>query len=126
MMSFSQSVQMCFRKYGVFSGRASRSEFWWWILFSYGVPIIMGFTGLVIELVFIVLGVEVEISWESWEAIGSLFWFVTIVPTLAVGVRRLHDSDRSGWWIAVPLVNWIMMLFRGTQGGNRFGPDPLV
>jgi uncharacterized membrane protein YhaH (DUF805 family) len=49
---------------------------------------------------------------------------VNLLPSLAVSVRRAHDSDKSGWWILVPIYNFLLMCFPGTVGPNRFGPDP--
>ena len=54
----------------------------------------------------------------------ALFWLGTIIPAIAVSVRRMHDQDRSGWWILVPIANIIFLFIDGTRGPNRFGPDP--
>jgi uncharacterized membrane protein YhaH (DUF805 family) len=71
-----------------------------------------------------VLGIQVT---------NGLFGLVTFIPTVSVAIRRLHDSDRTGWWyllIFVPLIGWIILLIwyvtKGTDGPNRFGPDPLT
>ena len=68
----------------------------------------------------------------SEPVIDALFGLATILPSLAVAVRRLHDLDRTGWWIfigLIPLIGWIILIIwyctRGTVGPNRFGPDPL-
>lgn len=53
-----------------------------------------------------------------------LFWVATIIPMLAVQVRRCHDQDKSGWFILVPIYGIILMFLEGTRGPNRFGPDP--
>ena len=53
-----------------------------------------------------------------------LFWLGTIIPAIAVSVRRMHDQDRSGWWILCPIANIIFLFIDGTPGSNRFGPDP--
>ncbi len=108
-MTFGESIKICFSKYADFNGRASRSEFWWWFLF-------------------IVLA-SMALSIAS-EMLSALFSLGTLLPTLAVGARRLHDTDRSGWlqliWI-IPVVGWIFLIVWGAQEGkeaNRFGPTP--
>ena len=67
------------------------------------------------------------------QVTNGLFGLVTFIPTVSVAIRRLHDSDRTGWWyllIFVPLIGWIILLIwyvtKGTDGPNRFGPDPLT
>jgi uncharacterized membrane protein YhaH (DUF805 family) len=111
-MTFLESIKTCLiDKYATFSGRASRSEFWWFFLFL----IIVGF---VLDMLF---------PWAQW--IINLFLFITF---LSVEVRRLHDINRSGWWQLIyffPVVGWIVFLYwmikKGTPGPNRFGEDPL-
>ena len=109
------------QKYFVFSGRARRKEFWMFVLFtlliSIGLGIIDGFAGLTTEYG---LGI-----------LGGIYSLATIIPSLALAFRRLHDTDRSAWWLLigfVPIVGSIVLLvfycLAGTQGGNRFGPDP--
>jgi uncharacterized membrane protein YhaH (DUF805 family) len=109
-MGLFAAVSTCFRKYAVFQGRASRSEFWWFYLF-YGllaaVSLIFGPMGLLIVAL----------------ALG--------LPVLAVGIRRLHDIDRSGWaclFYSIPFIGLILFILwnsrRGTAGDNRFGPNP--
>ncbi len=96
-MKFDQAVRTGFQKYANFSGRASRSEYWYWTLFFYvGLFIVLAFTRL----------------YPIWEL--GLF-----IPTLAVGVRRMHDSNHSGWWIICPLANIVLLFFPST-GPNRF------
>lgn len=104
-MKFDQAVRSVFSKYATFSGRASRSEYWWWTLFYWiGLFIILAFTKL----------------YPIWEI--GLF-----IPNLAVGVRRMHDSNHSGWWIICPIVNVVLLFFPST-GPNRFdaGAPPQV
>jgi uncharacterized membrane protein YhaH (DUF805 family) len=114
-MDFGQAIKSGFRNYVNFSGRAIRSEYWFWTLLF--VPIggrvagsIDGLTGL--------------------HAVGPIFGFATLLPSLAVTVRRLHDIDYSGWWILIgliPLVGAIVLIVwfcsKGTTSYNRFGPD---
>jgi len=111
-MDFTTAVKTCLAKYVGFAGRARRSEYWYFTLFLVVVSVALGAAGL--------------------EQVGSFFSVVTLLPSLAVGVRRLHDTDRSGWWLLlflVPLVGMIVLIVwfvrRGTPGANRFGDDPL-
>ncbi len=97
-MTFDKAVRTCFVKYATFRGRASRSEYWYWALFFVG--------GLFITLLFTKL-------YPLWEL--GLF-----IPNLAVGVRRMHDSNHSGWWVICPIVN-IVLLLLPSSGPNRFG-----
>lgn len=117
-MDFKTSVSTVLNKYIEFSGRASRSEFWSFVLFSVIGNII---TGILDE----VLG--------TVAAINLLFSLAILLPSIAVGVRRLHDIDRSGWWLLlsfIPIVGWLVLLYfnvqKGTDGENRFGADPLA
>ena len=107
-MTFSTSVVTCFRKYATFSGRASRSEFWWFQFFQ--------------VLVIVCLTV---IS-ATIAPFGEL---VLLLPGLAVGCRRLHDTGRTGWWlllVLVPVIGWIILLvfmLESTKaGGDKYGP----
>jgi uncharacterized membrane protein YhaH (DUF805 family) len=109
------------RKYAVFTGRARRSEYW---LFSL---LIVG-----IEIVFAV--VSGAASGDPSTLVLLLYGVVLLalfVPSLAVGFRRLHDTNRSAWWLLIallPLIGAIVLLvfnvLEGTRGPNRFGPDP--
>ena len=113
-MTFSESITTCLKKYFVFEGRASRSEYWWFQLIvspSYFISII-----LENEIGYFFLGI-------------TLF---TLIPAISAGVRRLHDTNRSGFFLLIsfiPFVGGLVLLFflipEGTKGKNRFGPDPL-
>ncbi|WP_428992508.1 DUF805 domain-containing protein [Stenotrophomonas maltophilia] len=114
-------------RYAQFSGRASRSEFWWFQLFIlivfmplHVLSFIAGYTG------------SEALAWVS-TGLGVVVWLALLVPLVSVTVRRLHDTDRSGWWyllLLVPFANLavlVFMLLPGTPGGNRFGaPVPHV
>ena len=95
-MDFITSIQTCFRQYFTFSGRARRSEYWWFYLFTF-----LG--GLVTGLIDLVTNPNTEI-------VGTLFSLAVLIPTLSVGARRLHDINKSGWWQALPLIGLAMML----------------
>lgn len=110
-----EAVGICFKKYFVLKGRASRSEYWYFYLFSlilYIIPFIIG-------------GEDADIF------IGLLFLILTI-PSITVSVRRLHDIDKSGWYVfiyLIPFVGGLIMLVMcasvGTEGKNQFGEYPL-
>jgi len=122
-MSFTEAIASGIRNYLNFSARASRSEFWFWALFAFILAIIAGI---------------IDFEWFGDEDSGlapvsSLLSLALLLPNLAISVRRLHDGDRSGWWILlffIPLIGAIIILIwycmRGTPGPNRFGPDPLA
>lgn len=124
-MTFLQSIRSCLTKYFTFSGRASRSEFWWWQLFlllSMVVPMIAA----------VVLAVMAPTLMDVVSAIVFIAQATCYIPCLAVISRRLHDIGKSGWWQLlgfVPLLGMIVLLLwwtrKGDAGANRFGPDPL-
>lgn len=104
------------KKYLVFEGRARRTEFWMFALINFIISIVLGFVGGVVGI------------GSSLRVIYSL---AVLLPSIAVAVRRLHDTDRSGWWLLVglvPLIGWIVLLVFYVQdsqpGSNRFGANP--
>jgi uncharacterized membrane protein YhaH (DUF805 family) len=116
-MNFWQAIQSGFSNYVTFSGRAARSEFWYWCLFYL-------LTAMVTTIIDNAIGAQVTVS---------LFGLAALLPTIAVNIRRLHDLDRSGWWFLLhllPIIGAIILIVwfcgRGTVGPNRFGPDPLA
>jgi len=116
-MGFGQAISSGFSNYVNFSGRSCRSEYWFWVLFV-----------LIADIVAIAIDAAI-----GMQIVSSLFGLAVLLPGLAVTVRRLHDLDRTGWWIflgLIPLVGAIILIIwfcsRGTEGGNRFGPDPLA
>lgn len=119
-MSFFEAVGKCYRKYFVFKGRASKSEFWWFYLlaFLFAWPLFLS-----------------EVDNGSWSGFLSFIYFILTVsvafPLAAVWTRRMHDVGKSAWnvlFVFLPVIGWLM-LFRwslkaGEEGGNRFGaPD---
>lgn len=106
-MTFGESIRTCFSKYAAFNGRASRSEFWWWFLFTFLASAAFGIVS---------------------QTLAGLFSLGVLLPSLAVGARRLHDTDRSGWFLLlwfVPIVGWIVLIFFAVQEAkepNRFSP----
>lgn len=109
-MSFADAIKLCFAKYADFNGRAKRPEFWWFILFCILVS-------LALEMVSGIL--------------SGLFSLATFLPSIAVGARRLHDTNRSGWWqllAIIPVLGWIVLIVFCAQEGeaaeNQYGPVP--
>jgi uncharacterized membrane protein YhaH (DUF805 family) len=119
-MGFGGAIKTCFSKYATFRGRARRQEFWWWFLFYY--LILFGLSFL-----------DFFITAAGGPGVTSLLAILALfLPTLAAQVRRLHDTDRSGWFILlsfIPLIGIIILIVfwcqRGTDGPNRFGSDDL-
>ena len=116
-MGFGDAVKFGFSNYVNFSDRACRSEYWYWVLFA-----IIG--AIVTYIIDHVIGLPVT---------NTIFTLATFLPGLSVGIRRLHDLDRSGWWILlflIPLVGAIILIIwfcsKGTDGPNRFGADRLA
>ena len=123
-MTFSQAIGTVFSKYATFQGRAGRPEFWWWVLFVILVSLVTQF----IDGMFIgpMLGYE-SFDADGGQPLSLVVSLGLLLPNLAVSVRRLHDIDRSGWWLLiglVPLIGVIVLIFwyvqPGTEGGNRF------
>lgn len=117
-MGFQQAIVTCFARYATFRGRASRAEYWYWILFT--------------ALVGIVLAAMDSLAFGDAQGVSNLFQLVTLLPTLAVGSRRLHDIDRTGWWQLlwlVPVFGWIVLIVwacaKGREWPNRFGEVPI-
>jgi uncharacterized membrane protein YhaH (DUF805 family) len=117
-MGFVEAISSGFRNYASFSGRAVRSEFWYWFLFAVIVSFVLGvidkslYPGLVMG---------------PFSYVTMLVGLVLILPSLAVSVRRLHDVDRTGWWILIGLtfIGTLVLIYwacqPGTPGSNRFG-----
>lgn len=104
------------KKYAVFSGRARRTEYWMFVLINFIIGLILG-------------GVDFMLGFSG--LVGSIYSLAVFIPGLAVSVRRLHDTNRSGWWLFVfliPLVGWIILLIFMIQdsipGENKYGPNP--
>ena len=141
-MEFKEAVTICLtKKYCRLKGRASRSEFWWFCLFTFILNIVVDLLGSILP------------TFGSIVSAVQALWL--LLPTVGVTTRRLHDRNLSGWWQALPLAatlpavagavleaNWLLMLagcaaglaslwllifyaLKGTAGPNRFGPDPL-
>lgn len=143
-MTFQDSIHTVLaKKYATFTGRASRSEFWWFWLASVLVSVVFSLMGWVTGFV------------DAFDSMDSLVSLAILIPTLAVTCRRLHDTERSGWWQALPIgpamlagllfgangtaLAWVLIAITviafivliawlatiGTPGPNRYGEDPL-
>ena len=111
-MNFFEAIKTCFSKYAVFSGRASRSEFWYFFLFGF----IGGSVTLIIDSM--ILGFNID----SYGPINSIFTIITFLPYLSVGARRLHDINRSGWWQLITLTGIgviLLIVWWSTDGKNK-------
>jgi len=119
-MNFTEAIANGFRNYGNASGRSARSEYWYWSLFVISTSILAAIVDLLV--------------FPMWDIgpVGLVLGLVTLLPDVAVSIRRLHDIDRSGWWLLIiftlvgiiPLIIWACT--KGTAGPNRFGEDPLA
>ncbi len=136
-MTLGESIATCFRNYVTFRGRASRSEYWYFVLF-------LVLVGIALDVVDTFAGtytgnrdldyggLDIYFGDDLWPygLFNSLFMLATLLPALAVAVRRLHDIDFSGWWAllfatvigVIPLI--VMLCWRPSRGDNRFGPPP--
>jgi uncharacterized membrane protein YhaH (DUF805 family) len=123
-MSFQDAIKTCLqRKYADFHGRARRSEYWFFILFTAIVSIV----GSILDAIF---GLRTGAASGGTGPIQGLLQLALLVPTLAVGARRLHDTGRSGWWLLIgliPIVGWIILIVffvQDSQPANQYGPSP--
>ena len=91
-MNFSTAISTCLTKYVKFDGRATRSEFWWFVLFTALLGIGAGIIGYVVE------------GEEAADSFGNFAQLLVLLPSLAVGSRRLHDIGKSGWWQLISLT----------------------
>src|SRR5919107_5806283 len=112
-MGFGQSIKTCLNKYATFSGRAQRSEYWYFFLFM-----------MIVNIVTSILDSAIL---EDLPIFSLLATLALLIPSISVSVRRLHDTDRSGWWLLlgfIPVVGVIVLIIffcqRGTVGSNQF------
>lgn len=108
-MTFVDSIKTCFTKYADFKGRASKSEYWWYVLFVVLASVVLTMIN---------------------RSLSGLFSLATLVPSIAVAARRLHDTDKSGWLqliAIIPVLGWvaiIYLLIQEPKEPNRFGSAP--
>lgn len=124
-----QWMLMPLKRYADFQGRSTRMEFWMFTLF---VMIVMIVLQVLLGIMFASsMSVDPQTGVVTGGGIGTaaiiiwVFYLAILVPSIAVGVRRMHDQDKSGWFILIPIVNLVFYCLPGTPGPNRFGPDPL-
>ena len=122
-MSFTEAVRSVYRNYATFDGRATRSEYWWFQLFYFLVVV-----GIYVGGIFLA-GLNRNLGFGLIIIAVIVFALLTLIPQLAVTVRRLHDSDKSGWWMLIVLVPYvgafilfIFTLLDSSVGFNRYGP----
>ena len=115
-MNFLEAIQVCLSKYATFHGRARRSEYWWFALFN-----------LIVSVIAAIIDQALG-GGQIFQVVVSLALFL---PSLAVAIRRLHDTNRSGWWILIgliPLVGFIILIVwfctDSAPGDNNYGPYP--
>ncbi len=108
------------KKYAVFTGRSSRSEYWFFQLFSFIIILALSF-----------LDVAIGTYYSDYGLLSGLFLLAILIPSIAVSVRRLHDINKSGWMILINLIpfigwiwNFILMVTDSTPGENKYGPNP--
>ena len=111
-MNFTESIQTCYKKFFDFSGRASKSEYWWFQLFQI----------IIYILAFIFQG--------DLALLFSIVVIANLIPIYAAAVRRIHDSNKSGWFVLlsfipiIGLVVFFLLIQDGSKGKNRFGAKP--
>ena len=124
-MTFLESIETVYEQYATFSGRATRSEYWWFALFIF--------------IVNLICGVGIAYSFETggysnasfWGVVYIIFLLANILPQLALQVRRLHDTGNSGWWILIALAPYVgtlvLLIFSliESKGDNEYGPNPI-
>jgi uncharacterized membrane protein YhaH (DUF805 family) len=97
------------QQYSVFKGRASRSEYWYFVLFNLIITIIISIIDVAAGTVYI----------------NTIYSLAVLLPSIAVGVRRMHDVNKSGWYILIPIYNLVLACTEGTTGANDYGQNPL-
>ena len=110
--------KVVFEKYATFEGRATRSEYWWFTLANWIVGMVISFVGSLFDPTY------------GGLALQGIYSLAVLIPSLAVGVRRLHETNHSGWWLfisLIPIVGWIwilvLMVTGSDAGENDYGPE---
>jgi uncharacterized membrane protein YhaH (DUF805 family) len=110
-MNFTDAIKTCLHKYATFTGRATRSEFWWFALFTVLASMLASMFG---------------------ELVNSLVSLALLIPSIAVGARRLHDIGKSGWfqllWM-IPVIGWALLIYWAVQpsaGSNEYGEPSIT
>ncbi len=100
---------LALQKFAEFNGRSIRSEYWYFVLFS-----------TLIQIVLALIGQSFD-----FEYLDEIFNLLVLLPSIAVGVRRMHDINKSGWHLLIPFYNLYLLVQPGTVGPNEYGEDPL-
>lgn len=115
-MTFAEAVRSGFDHYVKFDGRASRPAFWWWFLFG----VLVGIGASIIDAII-----------GSFGVVSGLAALALLLPNLSVAIRRLHDTDHTGWWVLIgliPIIGFIVLLIfylrQSDPGENQYGPPP--
>lgn len=108
---------MAFKNFAKFEGRSSRSEYWYFALFNF--------------LISIALAMLPFFAGKMFAGVSGLYGLLVFIPTIALSIRRLHDTNRSGWWFLInflPFIGWIIFIIFAIQasdaGDNQYGPNP--
>jgi uncharacterized membrane protein YhaH (DUF805 family) len=133
MVGFGEAIKRAFAGWATWSGRATRAEYWWWALFVFLVSVIPD------------VGVFASMDWSQtsdgtyegsgtgasllWVLLAVMVWVAILLPSIAVSVRRLHDTSRSGWWYWIVLIPcgigaiwyFVLMVLPSSQGQNQYG-----
>ena len=96
------------QNYATFKGRASRSEYWYFVLFNIIFSIVLGFVSGIVDL----------------PILYTIYSVVLLIPSIAVAVRRMHDVGKSGWFILIPIYDLILACTQGVKGENEYGTEP--
>ena len=122
MVSFSEAISLGFKRYLDFNGRSSRAEVWWFVLFLWVATIIL----IIVDALTGTYNVA-----AGRGLLSGLFGLATLIPSITLGARRLHDINRTGWWQLLwflPVIGWIILIvwaiFRGDEGDNKYGTNP--
>jgi uncharacterized membrane protein YhaH (DUF805 family) len=99
-----------FIRYFDFAGRSRRKEYFYFLIF--------------VTLVSFCVGLFAGFTKTDSNTLAAIIQLVVLIPSIAVGVRRMHDTDHRGWWLLVPLANFYLVFCKGQAGPNRFGQDP--
>ena len=104
------------KKYAVFSGRASRKEYWMFVLYD-----------VIFVLLIALIAVTLDPESNSDQIVSvDIYNLVTFIPAISAGCRRMHDIGRSGWWMLVPIISFFFLIEKGDRGSNKYGPNPLT
>ena len=96
------------QNYATFKGRASRSEYWYFVLFNIIFSIVLGFVSGIVDL----------------PILYTIYSLALLIPSIAVAVRRMHDVGKSGWFILIPIYDLILACTQGVKGENEYGTEP--